>query len=234
MVSLAEADGIGALFATPHSAFLVGKDYGRTEVEDAVCEVRHESRLQHCKTDVVPGIEIHLSPEIVQDIDAGRAFPLNDSRYILLELPFVGYPLNTEHVVAALRDERGLVPIIAHPERLECFQQDPNLLRRLIELGALSQLTAASLTGRFGPRSLQTSQIMLEHGWGHFLASDAHDRANRTPRLSDGLAAATELIGSKAARALVVDNPRAVLDNTEIWAEEPLQYEPKRRRWFFR
>ncbi len=25
---------------------------------------------------VLPGIEVHLSPEIVQDIDAGKAFPL--------------------------------------------------------------------------------------------------------------------------------------------------------------
>ncbi len=160
--------------------------------------------------------------------------PLNDSHYLLLELPFVSYPLNTEQVIVTLRQVRGLVPIIAHPERLDYFQQDPDALRKLIDLGALTQLTAGSLTGRFGSRSLQTSQIMLAHGWVHFLASDAHDNTYRTPNLSAALGAAVEMIGMEAAQALVAGNPQAVLDDREIEPEQPLRYEPKHRRWFFR
>ena len=234
MVNLAETDGIGAIFATPHSAFLVGKNYGKAEIEKAVSDLQRESRRQHSQVKVLPGIEVHLSPEIVQDIDAGKAFPLNDSHYLLLELPFVSYPLNTEQVIVTLRQVRGLVPIIAHPERLDYFQQDPDALRKLVELGALIQLTAGSLTGRFGSRSLQTSQIMLAHGWVHFLASDAHDNTYRTPNLSAALEAAVEMIGMEAAQALVAGNPQAVLDDREIESEQPLRYEPKHRRWFFR
>ena len=234
MVSVAEADGIVALFATPHSAFLVGKTYGKAEVEGAVDDLRRESSRHHSPVTVLPGIEVHLTPEIFQDIETGKAFPLNGSRYLLLELPFSGYPLSTEQVISSLRRDCGLIPIIVHPERLECFQQDPDLLRRLIELGGLSQLTAGSLTGRFGPTSQRLSRIMLDHGWVHFLASDAHDSVQRAPRLSDALAAAAESIGEEAARALVIANPRAVLEDVEIQPGVPLAYEAKRRRWFVR
>lgn len=234
MVSAADADGIAVLFATPHSAFLVGKTYGRPEIEDAVDELQRESSKQHIPVTVLPGIEVHLTPEIYQDLDTGRAFPLNGSRYILLELPFSGYPLSTEQVVTELQRDRGLVPIIVHPERLECCQRDPELLRRLIDLGALSQLTAGSLTGRFGSTSQRLSRIMLEHGWVHFLASDSHDSRQREPRLSDALAAAAELIGEEAARDLVIANPRAIVEDVEIQRGEPLAYEAKRRRWLIR
>ena len=230
MLRLAEQDGIGKVIATPHSAFLVGKSYGKEQIEAAVSDLQEASNKLGIGVEVIPGIEAHLTAEIEQDIAQGRAFTLAGSRYLLLELPFFSYPLNTEQVVAILRVQ-GVIPILAHPERFEYFQREPNSLRRLIELGALVQLTADSLAGGFGPRSQVASQVMLEHGWVHFLASDAHDDIHRTPKLSEARTLAAETIGEEAARALVIDHPEAILNNTAIAPGEPLRYQP-RRRWF--
>jgi len=230
MLRLAEQDGIGKVIATPHSAFLVGRNYGKQQIEAAVSDLREASSKLGIRVEVIPGIEAHLTPEVEQDIAQGTAFTLAGSRYLLLELPFFSYPLNAEQVVSTLQ-VRGLIPILAHPERLEYFQRDPNSLRRLIELGALVQLTADSLDGGFGSRSRVVSRLILEHGWAHFLASDAHDDIRRVPKLSEARTIAAEMIGEEAARALVIDHPEAILNNTEITPGEPLLYQTK-RRWF--
>jgi protein-tyrosine phosphatase len=230
MLRLAEQDGIGRVIATPHSAFLVGRNYGKEQIEAAVAELREASDELDIRVEVIPGIESHLTPEVDREVAQGTVFTLAGSRYLLLELPFFNYPLNAEQVVSTLR-VRGLTPILAHPERFEYFQREPNSLRRLVELGALVQLTADSLDGGFGSRSRATSLAILEHGWAHFLASDAHDDIHRVPKLSEARTIAAETIGEEAARALVIDNPEAVLSNTEIEPGEPLRYQTK-RRWF--
>jgi tyrosine-protein phosphatase YwqE len=66
----------------------------------------------------------------------------------------------------------------------------------------------------------------------HFIASDAHDNHYRCPRLSGARDAAAELIGEQAARALVIDHPRAVLNNGKILPAPARRYESK-RRWLF-
>ena len=232
MLRLAETDGIGAIISTPHSAFLVGKHYTKSQIETATTALRQEGQRLNINVEVIPGIEVHLTADIEQNLAENRAFTLAGSRYLLLELSFSSYPPNVEQVVATLR-YRGLVPILAHPERLDYFQRDPNALRKLIKLGALVQLTADSVTGGFGPQSQTMARVMLEYGWVHFLASDAHDNSHRAPKLSESLAATTGLIGYDAARALVVDHPQAVLDDTEIEPGEPLRYGP-RHSWFVR
>jgi protein-tyrosine phosphatase len=232
MLRLAEEDGIQTVISTPHSAFLVGKRYGKSQIEAATAMLQQQSQSANIQVQVRPGIEVHFTGDIEQNLADGIAFTLAGSRYLLLELSFYSYPFSVEPLLAALR-RRGLIPILAHPERLEYFQQDPNLLRKLIKLGALVQLTADSLTGGFGPASQTMSRIMLEHGWAHFLASDAHDNGHRAPRLSEALATAAEMIGYDAARALVVTHPQAVLDDADIVAEEPLRYGP-RHHWFVR
>ena len=231
MVAQAQRDGIGKLFATPHSAHLIGKSYGEPQIRAAVSELQRELDARMIGVEVLPGIEVHIAPDLEQEIKAGRAFTLAGSRYLLLELPFSMYPLYTEQVIADLRI-RGIVSILAHPERLEYFQRDPNLLRKLLKYGALIQLTADSVLGNFGPRIQAFSQIVLEHGWAHFLASDAHDNRYRVPVLSQAQDAAAAMMGEEAARALVVDHPLAVIANSEIVAEEPQRY-VTRRRWFW-
>jgi len=44
------------------------------------------------------------------------------------------------------------------------------------------------------------------------IASDAHDTEARPPRLRKGLAAAAQIIGEAAARALVDDVPRRIVE----------------------
>ena len=104
---------------------------------------------------------------------------------------------------------RGLVPIVTHPERSRLLSEgDFRLLRQLIGMGCSVQVTAGSLSGRFGTRAQEVAHRLFKAQMVHLVASDAHDTERRPPRLSE-------------ARAVFVDNPRAVVEG------EPLPYSPE-------
>lgn len=230
MLGVAERDGVVQVVATPHSPYLVGAGYDEAQIRASVEALQREAEAHGCAVRVHPGIEVHLVADLEQQSRQGKAFTLAGSRYLLLELPFYLYPPFAEQAVNGLL-ARGLVPILAHPERLEYFQKDPNQAMRLIESGALAQVTAASVVGSFGVAARLTAQVMLEHGMVHFIASDAHDEVHRAPRLSAARDLAAKWLGEEGARALVVDHPRAVLADVPIVPVEPHRYNP-RRRWF--
>ncbi len=75
------------------------------------------------------------------------------------------------------------------------------------------QLTAGSLTGRFGGRPKYWSERMLDDGVVHLLATDAHNLDGRPPLLAEGAEAAAQWVGSEEARRLVVDRPKGIWEN---------------------
>jgi protein-tyrosine phosphatase len=92
------------------------------------------------------------------------------------------------------------------------LQRDWRRLEPLVKEGALVQITAGSLIGEFGDQARNAAERFVKKGWVHLLASDAHWSSERVPRLAAGRDAAARLVGVAAARALVDDTPRAVLE----------------------
>jgi protein-tyrosine phosphatase len=50
----------------------------------------------------------------------------------------------------------------------------------------------------------------------HVLATDAHNTRSRPPVLSAGRDAAAKLVGNDVAKALVEDNPGAIVEDREL------------------
>ena len=105
----------------------------------------------------------------------------------------------------------GLTPILTHPERNPILQQSAKRVLHWIELGCAVQVTASSLTGGWGERAWRTAKWLLEREAVHVLSTDAHDTKHRPPVLSAGRQEAEEICGPEVAKALVDDNPRAVV-----------------------
>ena len=107
----AAAAGIEVLAATPH----VRDDYPTTpdQMEDALAALRDAAgdivRL-------VPGGELDLA-ELDRPRDELRRFALAGTRrYLLVETPYVGWPLDLADKLFRLR-RAGITPVLAHPER---------------------------------------------------------------------------------------------------------------------
>ena len=89
----------------------------------------------------------------------------------------------------------GVVPVITHPERLTWIEGQYEVFQRLVKGGAWMQITAGSITGRFGKRPQYWAERMLEEHLVHLLATDAHHPRRRPPLLAEGRdAAALSLI----------------------------------------
>ena len=144
------------------------------------------------------------TPELGAQLRDGRALTLNDSRYFLLEPPHHVLPPRLEDHVFGLQ-AAGFVPILTHPERLTWLDQHYDLAKRLVYSGVLMQITAGSLTGRFGRRARYWAERMLDEGFCHLLATDAHDPVQRAPLLAEARDHAARRVGAGGGHASRAD-----------------------------
>ena len=79
----------------------------------------------------------------------------------------------------------GLVPILAHPERYFCVQDEPNLLREWRMQGALAQMNKGSVLGKFGVEVERTAELLLRNHLFTCIASDAHHADVRTTDMKE-------------------------------------------------
>lgn len=224
MARVAVADGIAQLVATPHSAWGAATEGNVREGVQALQAALDEAGIV---LRVMRGVEVWLTPEVVAQQHAGRAFPINGGRYMLVELPPHQIPPYTEQSIFALQ-LAGVTPILAHPERYSALEGNLNPLYELVNRGVLGQVTAGSLLGDFGPQAKQMAEIMLTHRLAHVIASDAHAARGRVPVLAMAAKRAAQLVGEEQARAMVTTVPESIVTGRAIEVPEPEPYRAKR------
>jgi protein-tyrosine phosphatase len=211
MARSAVADGIRCVAATPH----VRDDYPTTpdEMEALVEQVQAAVDAEGVELKVLRGGEVALEQLDAFSLDELRRFGLGGNpRYLLVEFPYRGWPRGIEGAVFGLA-RRGVVPVLAHPERTREVQEDPDRLESLLQSGCLVQVTAASIDGRLGRSSAACARRLVDTGVAHLLASDAH-----LPEVREiGLSAAARAVGDeRLARWLTVDVPRAIVEDRPL------------------
>jgi protein-tyrosine phosphatase len=211
MARVAASDGIEVMACTPHIYPGLYENQGPA-IRQAVAQlqVRVDEagiclRLSH-------GADAHVAPDLVAGLRSGRVPTLHDSRYFLLEPPHHVVPPRLDETVFNLLTA-GYVPVITHPERLSWIEEHYEVFVALARKGAWLQVTAGSLTGRFGAGARYWAERLLDEGWVHILATDAHGVERRPPLLAEGQRAAERWVGADEAVHLVRTRPRGILDN---------------------
>ncbi len=227
MARMAAQDGTRVIVATPHLKDVRERDaYG--EAQAKLQELQRLVAEEGLNLRLCMGMESLLEPDLPQRVKEGYVYTLGESRFILVELPFLLYPPFTDETLFQLQ-LAGYTPILAHPERHNPFQRHPELLQRLVERGVMTQITAGSLLGSFNGSAKKAAELFLQRNLVHIIASDAHSpRGHRVPTLSRGVAAAAKLVGEEKARSMVEDIPAAILAGKKVTVEPPLP-EPRRR-----
>lgn len=232
MARFAAEHGTKLVLATPHRKD-VTQNWSVQHIRGLVDEMNVRIREQAIDLTILLGMENHLDLELPGEVLNGNALPINDSRYILVEMPFFGRPNYVEDVLFQLQLQ-GRTPILAHPERIEAFQLDPELLVTFVERGMLSQVTAGSVSGHFGRKVQRFTTTLLRRGLVHILASDCHfPKGPRSPELFAGMVAAAGIVGEARARLMVVDTPKMVLEDRHIEVESPGSADYSTRWWQF-
>ena len=206
LCKIAANDGVKTIVATPHSKDGV-YEAKSSEILKTVDALNLKLKENQIDIEILPGAEIHIHEGLVESIESGEVLTINNGgKFILFELPFVFIPPGTDKFIFNLK-ANGIVPIIAHAERISTFQRNPELVGQLVKIGALVQVNAPSVTGQAGPRERKCSKWLLKNRLVHFIASDVHSLTGRPPILSKALERAAKIVGEEEARALVYHNP---------------------------
>lgn len=211
MARVAVADGITVTACTPH--MMPGYYENTSEgVRRAVVALQAALDDAGIALRLTTGADVHLIPGLVGGLKDGSKLTLADSRYFLFEPPHNTAPPRMADAVFDCM-AAGFHPLITHPERLRWVEEHYDLMLSLAQGGAWMQITAGSVTGRFGKRTQYWAERMLDDGIVHILATDAHNLRSRSPVLSEAVEAVATRLGQQAANDMVLTRPLAVLEN---------------------
>lgn len=220
MARIASADGITTTACTPHIYPGVFENR-RDDILIRVARLSEQLATADIPLHLTSGADIQIVPELIEGLRSGQMATLNETRYFLFEPPhFVAPPTFVQLVHASL--SAGYVPIITHPERLIWLDEThyPWFVDAAFD-GAWIQLTAGAIKGRFGKQARYWSERFLDDGLVHLIATDAHDPIHRRPLLAEGRQIAERWVGATEAERLVLDRPRAVLEDRDPQEVQP-------------
>jgi len=215
LARVAYENGTRIMVATPHKLD-VNINSSINYISTLITEFQRQLTLNNIDLEILLGMENHIDSSLPQDFKDGKALTINGTRYILVELPPNSYPKYINEVLLKLKSE-GLIPIIVHPERHPIIQKTPYILGELISIGALSQITAGSLVGKFGKLAKQTADFLIVHNLAQIIASDTHSAIGyRNPSLKYGIQEAKSLVGTERALQTIQETPEAIVNSESI------------------
>lgn len=151
---------------------------------------------------------------------------IDGGTFVLVEFAGTLLPPRSAPVLRSLAMS-GAVPVLAHPERYA--------LRESVQItewraaGAVMQINAGSLLGKYGREVEQIARRFLAEGWADCIASDYHSRGEPT------LFACAEMLRAQGAEEqqslLMIENPARIIAGKPPLFVPPLS-PPKRSRWF--
>lgn len=168
--------------------------------------------------------EIYITDNMMELLEAGKASTINNTCYVLIDLPLDEEPMNLYQVIYSLQENK-LIPVIAHPERYEFIQKEPEFVYELIEKGCYMQANYGSILGQYGRKSQLIVKKLLENHSIHFLGSDVHRQGTIYPKMSEALLEIENIIGKDKLKELTTINPKLALGNKRIDIDTP--YESK-------
>lgn len=228
MLKQAEDDGIKGIVCTPHVLRMndfenEGMYFRQYE------ELKKMAREEGITVDIYLGAEIYITPEL--KLESRMATLNNNGTYFLVEFPMASIPRFAAEMFFQFIAS-GKIPIIAHPERNLGFLQHPEYAFEFVNRGALMQVNAGSLRGRFGQDIKKLAHTLLDHNLAHFVGSDCHDVERRKCQLKKTYDLVAEKWGHETAEQLFVKNVQSVLNGETFSTPIGIPIEFKREGFF--
>jgi protein-tyrosine phosphatase len=217
MAREAAAEGVTRIVCTPHASERY--PYQAQVIEERYAELREKLKGW---MELSLACDFHMTAEnILEAVANPLRYSIDGKGYLLVEFSNTSIPPSITEALFRLQSV-GYQLIITHPERCPVLLGEPEKLAEWMRNGALVQVTASSLYGRFGKVAEAFSNELLRRNWIHFLASDAHSISRRPPHLKKAYDYVAQHAGEETAKRLCLTNPQAAV----VGAPWPLQPEP--------
>lgn len=236
MARIALDDGITHVVCTPHASHRY--NFQPQENELRLASLREELSRVGNGLILGQGCDFHLTWDNIQDAKAHPAkYSINGKQYLLVELPDHFMARGISDTLIDLQGT-GLIPIVTHPERNHTIQRNPGRMKSWIANGALVQVTAAAVLGKFGSTARTLAHTFLADDWVHLIATDAHSPGGRPPRMREAYDLIHKMYGEEKARRLCITNPQAVFYGDPLGRQpDPInidedEQQPSKVSWF--
>ena len=219
LIKEAESVGFEAIISTSH--YIEGYYETNTPEREVWINAIYENlKNKDISIKLYLGNEIYISNNMMELLIEGKASTINNSSYVLFEMPMNAEPMNLYDVIYSL-EENKLIPVLAHPERYSFVQKEPELVYDLIKKGVLMQSNYGSILGQYGEKAKMTVKKFLEANMVHFLGSDVHRQNTIYKKIPQALQEIENIVGEQKLEELTTINPRLALENKRIDIEEP-------------
>lgn len=171
------------------------------------------------------GLKLYLGNEVfvadaevlLEKLAKKEIATLNNSKYLLLELPMHHKINSLEQIVCEL-NSNGIIPIIAHPERYDFVREDIEYLKILLEYDCYLQVNLGSLIGKYGKSARKLAINLLKKDMVHFVATDAHHLKSES-EFKKALKVLNRKVSEEKSIELLRDNPKKVIENKNLSLE---------------
>jgi protein-tyrosine phosphatase len=169
----AREDGITTIVATPHvDASYPANDSAR--IRAGVSALQDLLDTAGVEVRIVPGAEVAATSAMTLDDGELSALSIGGAGWLLVECPHSMTVVPGFITLIRRLSARGHRLVLAHPERCPLFLRSPELIGELADEGMLTQVTAGSLSGRYGRAVRRLATSLVTEGTAHAVASDGH------------------------------------------------------------
>ena len=156
------------------------------------------------------GNEIYIDRNISKLLKTKKISPLDDSKYILVELPMSGEYDDFEDILLSLKYE-GWDVILAHPERYHSYQKNYKKIYDLTEQGILLQCNLGSIIGQYGRLSKKIIKKLAKDNLIFCFGTDTH-RLRDFSEIGKAREKLLRYYSASELKELLETNPRMILN----------------------
>lgn len=170
-------NGVTDIILTPH--YITETNYVSSKLNNIkkLMELKREVKKEGININLYLGNEIYIDENILKLIKNNKMCTLNNTEYLLIELPMSGNYPDYKDIISNLLSI-GFKVVLAHPERYVSFQKDYNKVLELVNMGVLLQCNIDSILGYYGNNAKKLIKLILKDKLVTFVGTDIHSKKN--------------------------------------------------------
>lgn len=205
-----EKVGYTDIILTPH--YITDSSYNnpRSDNIKRLNILKEKLKEENIQINLFLGNEIFMDDDIHKLLEEDLISSLNDTNYLLIELPMSGEYSGYQEIFKYLLS-LGYKVVLAHPERYISFQEDFSKVYELEEMGVYFQSNIDSLVGKYGPAAEKMIIRLLKENKLVFLATDIHHKKHDYKRWNDAKKKALQYVSYEVFDTLTRVNPSQLI-----------------------
>lgn len=174
MIRKMEELGFERLICTPHVMHGHFQN-STTTILESLSELKAAVEKAGINVELQAAAEYNFDQELMKRLEENDllTFGYDGYRFLLFELSYFNEPIGLDHFLSQLK-AKGILPILAHPERYPYFAQERDKYKALKAQGVLFQINLNSLSGLYSGGATAAASWLIDQELVEFVGSDAH------------------------------------------------------------